>query len=158
MKNKIILLLMACFFVASSFTDKQKITLDEDKIQVDGVAYAILEKTGPKLGSSFRLKSLEGKDLVDFQFQEYNNPNQVSAGNSRGRVTYYSVTFLNDGQKCEVDFPGTKKMLAKMIVENKLVRDNAVDVEAEKTFVLINGSRFTEDRNRMNGNVIIINR
>jgi hypothetical protein len=93
------------------------------------------------------------------KFLDFNNPSRITSGNPKGRVTYFEATFFNDGKKCEVDATGGKKSVAKMIVENELILNNAVNEQAENTFVLINGMKFSEERNNMNnGNVIIIQR
>lgn len=141
-----------------SFAQKQKVTLEEDTIKVNGVSYAILDKSAG-LGFDFKVKSLEGKDLFFLKFLDFNNPSRITSGNPKGRVTYFEATFFNDGKKCEVDATGGKKSVAKMIVENELILNNAVNEQAENTFVLINGMKFSEERNNMNnGNVIIIQR
>ncbi len=156
MKTLLISISILCTQV--SFAQKQKITLDDDTIKVNGISYALIEKSSG-MSFNFRIKSLEGKDLINFQFQEYNNPNKVQSSNPKGRVTYYEVSFLNDGQKCETSSPGTKKGVAKMVVENNLVKEKEVNYEGENSFVMINGMKFSEERNRLNGpNVIIIER
>ena len=141
-----------------SFAQKQKVTLEEDTIKVNGVSYAILDKSAG-LGFDFKVKSLEGKDLFFLKFLDFNNPSRITSGNPKGRVTYFEATFFNDGKKCEVYATGGKKSVAKRIVENELILNNAVNEQAENTFVLINGMKFSEERNSMNnGNVIIIQR
>ena len=155
---KLLLSLLICLITFNSIAQKQKVTLEDDTIKVNGISYALIEKRGG-MSLDFRIKSLDGKDLINFQFQEYNNPDKAQSSNPRGRITYYEVSFLNDGQKCETTSPGTKKGVAKMVVENNLVKDNAVNYEGENSFVMINGMKFSEERKRLNGpNVIIIER
>ena len=158
MKKLFALTILLIGFQTLSFAQKQKVTLDEDTIKVNGISYAILDKSAG-LGFDFKVKSLDGKDLFFLKFLDFNNPSRITSGNPKGRVTYFEATFFNDGKKCEVDATGGKKSVAKMIVENDLIKDNAVNESAENTFVLINGMKFSEERNNMNnGNVIIIQR
>lgn len=140
-----------------SLAQKQKVTVEEDTVKVDGVALCILEKQGNGQ-FNFMAKSMEGKDLMHWQFLEFNNPNKVNNSNPKGRVTYFQVTFFNDQQQCEIS-PGfgTKKSIAKAIVESDLVKDGAINQEAENKFVLVNGMKFSEEKKSVGGTVIIIN-
>lgn len=154
MKQFLLLLFLSISVITTA--QKQKISLEEDTIMVDSKPYAILEKKrGMTL--SYTLKSLTGTELGYFNLQEFNDPKQVSNANSNGRVTYFEVTFFNDGRQCEINAITTKKAVAKEIVENNLVKENAIDVEAESKFILINGSKFSERRKALGGTVIIIN-
>lgn len=153
---KQILLIIFLSISAITFAQKQKISLEEDTIMVDSKPYAILEKKRG-LTMSFTLKSLSGTELGFFNLQEFNDPKEASNANSNGRVTYFEVTFFNDSRQCEINIPATKKSVAKEIVENNLVKENAIDTEAESRFILINGMKFTERRKALGGTVIIIN-
>ena len=158
MKKLVLLTILLLGFQTISFAQKTKVTVDDDTIKVNEIPYAILDKSAG-LGFDFKVKNLEGKDLFFLKFLDFNNPSRITSGNPKGRVTYFEATFFNDGKKCEVDATGGKKSVAKMIVENELVLNNAVNEQAENTFVLINGMKFTEERNNMNnGNIIIIQR
>lgn len=141
----------------SAYAQKQKVTVDDDTIKVDGHNYAIIEKKSG-LAFDFTIKSLDGKEQIFFKMLEYNDPQEVNSGNPKGRVTYFEVTFLNSGNKCEVMCPGTKKGTAKIVVENALIKDNAVDPDAEKKFILINGTKYSERRKALERpDIIIIN-
>lgn len=138
-----------------SYSQKQKVTLEDDTIQVDGKNYAIIEK---KSGMSFdfTIKTLDGKEQIYFQFLEYNNPNKINSGNPKGRITYYEVTFFGTGQKCEVQSPGTKKGVAKLVVENNLITANEVNAESEKKLILIHGMKYSKEKETLNGPSVII--
>lgn len=152
-------LLIALVGIATTaFGQKQKITVDNDIIYVDGVEYAMLEKSG--LGAPvYTVKSMTGTVLMNWQFNDFNDPREVSNSNTQGRVCYFQVTFLGDKQQCEINPPmATTKGIAKCIVENDLVKDNAINQEAENNFVLVNGMKFSAQRQTTGGgNVIIIN-
>ena len=154
MKQFLLLVLLSISVVTTA--QKQKVSLEEDTIMVDEKPYAILEKKRG-LTMAFTLKSLTGTELGYFNLQEFNDPKAANNANSNGRVTYFEVTFFNDSRQCEINIPATKKSVAKEIVENGLVKENAIDVEAESKFILINGSKFTERRKALGGTVIIIN-
>jgi hypothetical protein len=155
MKQILILALAVLCMKVNAFAQKQKITVDDDTIKVNGISYAVIEKKSG-LAFDFRIKSLQGKDLINFQFQEFNNPNKANQSNPKGRVTYFEVSFMNDGQKCEVQSVGSKKGVAKMVVENNLIKNNEVDTEGENSFVMINGMKFSQEKRDLNGPKVII--
>lgn len=153
---KTVLSLLFLFTIGfTTFAQKQKITVDDDIIKVDGVDYAKIEKKSG-LSFDFTIKSLDGTDLIYFKFMEFNNPNKVNSGNPNGRVTYYEVIFFGSGEKCEVQSPGTKKGVAKIVAENNLVKENAVDPESEKKFILISGNNYSKERDNLNDPKVII--
>jgi hypothetical protein len=155
MKKFIFLAVLSLLTVVSANAQKQKITFDEDTILVDGVRYGILErKSGPS--GDHVVKSLDGKEQIYLKLLDFYDPAKVSSSNPNGRETYFEVTFLNSGAKCEVDAPGGKKWTAKIIVENQLLKGNEVDADAEKKFILINGTKFTERKNALGGPKVII--
>jgi hypothetical protein len=150
------LLLTALVISFASFSQKQKVDVDDDIITVDGVPYAKITKSG-RPAQDFVISSLDGTELVYMQFQEYNHSSKVTTGNPNGRQTYLICTFMNDKKQCEINPMLTKKGVAKFIVDYDLVKDNAVVQEQEDKMVLIYGSKFTEERNRLGGTTIIIN-
>lgn len=152
---KKILFLLLCLPALLASAQKKKITVDDDTIKVNGIPYGVIEKKSG-LGFDFKIKSLQGKELIYFQFLEFNNPSKANASNPQGRVTYFEVTFMNDGQKCEVECPGTKKGVAKIVAENDLLKGNEANVDSEKSFVLINGMKFSEEKQQVNGPKVII--
>lgn len=153
---KYMLITFSILFSTALFAQKQKITVDEDTIKVDGTSYAIIEKKSGMV-YDFTIKSMSGTPLMYWQFQEFNNPNKVSSSNPHGRVTYFQVTFFNDKQQCEANPVATKKGIAKMIVESELISNQLINQEAENNFVLIQGSKFSDEKKTVNGTVIIIN-
>ena len=155
MKKISILILLFLIAGFSAHAQKQKVTIDDDTIKVDGHPYGIIEKKNG-LSTDYTVKSLDGNEQIFFKFLEYNDPNEVNSGNRQGRVTYFQVSFFNSGGKCEIGVPATKKAVAKSIVENGLIKDNAVDPDAEKKYILINGTRFSQRRNQLAGPKVII--
>lgn len=152
-KNTVIFFL----FILSGFSvyaQKQKVTIEDDTIKIDGKNYAIIEKKGG-MGMQFSVKSLDGKEQIFFNMLEFNDPQERNSSNPQGRVTYFEVTFMNSGGRCEVMGVG-KKGLAKMVVENNLIKDNSVDADAEKRFIMINGTKYSERKKVLDSPDIII--
>ncbi|WP_343603920.1 hypothetical protein [Fluviicola sp.] len=148
---KSLLLLLTLSISSLVFSQKQKVTIDKDTIRVDEAPYAIIEKKGGG-APVYTIKSMNGTVLMNWQFLDFNNPNRVNKSNPNGRVTYYQVTFFNDKQQCEISprMP-TEKGVAKCIVENQLIKDGAIDQEAENNFVLIYGMKFSEEKKTTGG-------
>src|ERR1700751_5137286 len=94
--------LLTVLFLIVSLTikaQKQKITVDNDTIKVDGTAYGIIEKKNA-MQPDFTVESLDGKEQIFFKYQEFNDPAKAdNYGNPQGKVTYFEVTFLNSGGK-----------------------------------------------------------
>ncbi|MEO5642898.1 MAG: hypothetical protein ABIQ40_08950 [Bacteroidia bacterium] len=106
--------------------------------------------------SDYTVKTLDGKEQIFLSSQEFNDPTKVNSGNPEGKVHYSEVTFLNSGGKCEIDMPISKKAVAKIVVENHLLKGNEVDADAEKKFISIKGTKFSERKNVLNGPKVII--
>jgi hypothetical protein len=147
MRMKSLVFTLSIFFVFAA--NAQKVTFNEDTVLVDEVPQFILIK-GKGMSFDFSVKNLKGEDLFFMQFLDFNNPNKISNANPKGRVTYFEFTFFNDKQKCEHIGASTKKGIAKLIVEQNLVKDQQVNQEAENKFVLINGMKFSEEKRYMN--------
>lgn len=153
--KKLALIAVLLFSAFAAQAEKQKITFNEDTVLVDGVRYCILErKSGPS--GDYVVKSLDGKEQIYLKLLDYNDPSKVNQSNPTGRETYFEVTFLGSEQKCEVDAPGGKKWTAKIIVDNQLLKGNEVDAAAEKKFILINGTKFSERKRALGGPDVII--
>jgi hypothetical protein len=148
----LILLFLLAGFTAQA--QKQKVTIDDDTIKVDGHPYGIIERKG--IVFDFTIKSLDGKEQIYLKYMEFYDPHEVSSANPKGTVNYFEVTFLNSGGKCEVMTAANKKGVAKIIVENNLLKDNAVDPDAEKKFIMINGTKYTEQKKSLEGPKVII--
>ncbi|MEO5641874.1 MAG: hypothetical protein ABIS12_01035 [Bacteroidia bacterium] len=155
MKKYSLLTLLLLSVSLTMNAQKQKITLDNDTIKVDGVAFGIIEKKSA-LKSDYTVKTLDGKEQIFLSGQEFNDPTKVNSGNPDGKMRYLEVTFLNSGGKCEIVMPFGKKGVAKIVVENHLLKGNEVDTDAEKKFISINGTKFSDRKNVLNGPKVII--
>jgi hypothetical protein len=70
----------------------------------------------------------------------------ISNGNPGGRTTNYDILFYESGLKCEISAAYTRKSLAKELHYHNLVLENEVNQDAIKTFILIHGTKFSDQR------------
>ena len=155
---KFFTLLLLSIFCSFAFSQKQKIDVDDDIITVDGVPYAKIEKVG-KPAENFILKSLDGKDLIYMQYVRWTHPSKINNANKDGSDYYLVLTFVNDKQVCEIKPFMTKKGIAKALVEYDLIKDSTVIQENEDKMVLLNGTKYSQERAGLTGSgtTIIIN-
>src|SRR4051812_10241818 len=78
--KKLLLALIICIST-TTFSQKQKVTVDDDIIMVDGVAYAKIEKKGAA-APVYTIKSMDGTALMNWQFQDFNDPKEVNNSNT----------------------------------------------------------------------------
>lgn len=153
---KSFLLLLALAASSTIFAQKRSVDIDGDTIRVNDLPYAIIEKKGAA-APVYTIKSMDGKLLMNWQFLDFNDRREVNNSNPNGRVVYYQVTFFNDQQQCEIQ-PRmvTQKGVAKCIVENELIKDGAIDQASENNFVLVNGKKFSEQKQSSGGGTTVI--
>ncbi len=152
MKKNILLLAFTLFSLALSFGQKEKISIDKKIVSVNGVPVFELDVTDN--ANSIKVSNLDGKELIFFKGLDFYDSQEITSGNPKGRVIYYETTFMNDQRQCELHIPGMRKAFVKFILENKLIVDGEVNVEAEDRLILINGKKFSE--RRKNSTTIII--
>ncbi len=146
--------LFTLFFVLfTQFNFAQKIKFDGDTVFVDGKKEFILDMQSAS-SFNFKFKTLDGKQIAFLQFNDFYDSKEISSGNPKGRVTYFDITFLDSGTKCEMKNVGMKKQIAKYLYESEIIRDNVVNEKAIQDFVLIHGTKFTEQKK--NSTTIII--
>lgn len=151
-------LLMVVFLFGSGLLMAQKEKIEVDKktevVSVDGTSVFILE--GQNIGNTQILKDLNGQRMAVFQVVDYYDSRYISSSNSKGRVAYFDVTFLNENlDKCEIPVNGFKKQLAKYILDYNLVNENKLDANAVRQFVAIHGMKFSEEKNRSTTIIIV---
>lgn len=146
------------FLSLSVFSQEKDVKVGKDNIvSVDGVSVFKLVST--KIPDAYTVYNLNDEKLIIFNFLAFNDPSQVSSSNPKGSVQYFDVTFINDElSKCEIGVPGFKKQLAKQIVADGLVVDGKLDSDAVKLFCRVNGTRYSELRQRPGTTVIINNK
>jgi hypothetical protein len=142
MKKLIFVLLISCGL--QSFA--QTVTVKEDVINADDKPYAKIEKAG---AGNFNIKNFANKTLIVVTAKTITDPSEKSIYNPEGFVSYAQFVFLDSiGQKCETSYLfGKAEKIAKFIVKNEFIKDGALNEEGVRTFVLVNGTPYS-DKNR----------
>ena len=148
------LILVAALSLSFMAGDKDKYELKDGLFTKNGSPVFRLEHQGG-CNFDFKFKTLEGKDVAFLKFRDFNDKDEITKSNPQGRVTFFDITFLESGLKCEITGAHTKKSLARELHRHDLVFENTVNAEAIKNFVLINGTTFSERMRR--GTTVIIN-
>src|SRR4051812_33039433 len=155
MKKYIFFTLLFLVTGFSAYAEKQKVTVDGDTILVNDKPYGIIEKErGADMG--FTVRSMDGKEQINFKQFQFNDPTEINSANPKGTVSYFAVTFMVSGNKCEIRAVATKKNMAKAIVDNNLLTPTGVDAEAERRYILLNGSKYSERQKALGAPTIII--
>ncbi len=152
-----ILTALAFTFVATSMAMAQKVDVDDDIMTIDGQPICKLEKVRGGGDWDFKVLTLEGKALIHLNGRDYIDESQISQANKTGRVFYYEWTFLESNAKAETNGL-TQKMLAKKLNQARLIKDGAIDPDAEKAFVSIEGMPHSDRKRQLDLPVIIIQR
>jgi hypothetical protein len=122
----------------------QKGTLSGDTILKDGAAYAILNKTGPGLGTGFRLYTIGGKELAKIENRSL--PGTSKPGSSyTAPVNYQSFEFFDTAFSggCELPMQG-KKELVRLIVFHELVNGDTLNATTAQYFCEKYGHPYTK--------------
>ena len=134
-----------------SHAQKNKVLWDDDTVKVDGKPYAILKKknAGP-MRNDFIVSGLSGTELLYFK-------SMLRAWTGSGfrfgeSELIYEVNFIATGSKADVTQVigngfNIGKNFAKLIVENNLVKKNAIDPESEKRFIQLNNGTMLSNSN-----------
>jgi len=121
--KSILTILIALF--AFNVANAQKIKLKRGFIYADGDKYAKYEKEAGNM-SIYSLDE-EEEELVYLKFYD---PTPSIRDNGDG---YFIVRFLDSGD--EVEIQKSRRGIIKLLVKNKVIKDNKVDKERLKRFV-----------------------
>lgn len=156
MKTQLIIPILFFFFNFNSFSQEQKVTVKKDLVSLDDTP--IFKMVSSSYPDAYTLYNLNDEKLAFFSAQFYSDTKQATSGNPEGRIGYFDITFFNtDMDKCEIRIVGYKKQLAQLIILEGLIKDGKLDEIAVKQFCRVNGTKFSEDRNRSNTTIIIQN-
>ncbi len=141
MKNTTtIICLLLTLFLYSHYSYAQKVEYDDDTVKVDGRPFAIMKKksAGP-MRSDFIVSGLSGTELLYFKSML-----RTWMGSGfrfgQGEELYFEAYFIATGNRAELKHY-TGKGFSKLLVDNNLIKGNAIDPESEKRFVqLHNGT------------------
>lgn len=94
------------------------------------------------------MRDSSGKLLIIVSNEYLIFPERKNSCNPEGKVWFSRFVFLDStGQKAEMEKVYLKtENLAKFIVKNEFIKDDLLDAEAVRAFVLSNGTPFS-DRN-----------
>jgi hypothetical protein len=136
--KKLFFIVTAMLISQCGFSQKMKVTYDDDTIKVDGVPYAIMtKKSAGVLIYDYSVRNMSGTELIFFKVllrDTYGTRTYTAYG--QGQEIYYEINFIASGGKAEMDHKSGKG-LAKMVVENNLIKNNAIDYEAERRFMQV---------------------
>jgi hypothetical protein len=114
-----------------------KVTWDKDTIKVDGKPYGLMKRKSVNLLLyDYSISSLSGIELIYFKARVEPSRGTGGFGYGSGNDVNYDVNFIASGSYVDIDHH-TGSGFAKLIVENNLIRDNAIDPESERRFVMV---------------------
>jgi hypothetical protein len=136
--KKLFFIVTALLISQLGFSQKMKVTYDDDTIKVDGTPYAIMtKKSAGMLIYDYSVRNMAGTELIFLKVlvrETYGRPTNFMYG--EGQEAYYEINFIASGGKAELEHKSGKGF-AKMIVENNLVKNSAVDYDAERRFMQV---------------------
>lgn len=133
----------------------QKVKIKDDIAYIDGVEYVKYIKKNMANEASIMSLNTEDEDIF-ISYQDYTDPNKISKSNPEGKVRWIEVNFLTLDLKCEVS-SRTHKGLVKLLYENNIYVDGALNAENVELFVKKYGTKFSDNRPGGNVNIIINN-
>lgn len=143
---RIVLSILFVFLMGTPLLFGQKIKVKKDMVYLDGKEQFRMESL--QLGNTINIYNLKGDKLIVLKAHTYRDKSAVSAGNPDGNIRYFDVTFLNETlDKCEIPMM-LKKGLAGEIISSNLLDNDVLNEKAVKQFITINGTKFSDERNR----------
>jgi len=139
-----------------AFAQKKKIEEINGNVMVDGQPYAKLVKTkvggGDLFSNNFSFQSLSGTELIYMKYhtRERQVRNEKTGKWETHSYPYYVVNFINSG--ASVTLPENslgEKGAMKIVVENNLIKDDAIDPVAEERYVKVNNGRAGAPKNEV---------
>jgi hypothetical protein len=144
MKNSILKIsLLAVFFLTglTGNAQKEKITYDKEtsEILVNGLAHSKMVKTRAgivSLNYDFSIQNFDNEELIFMKFKTEKRYNRQTGQNET--KVYYDITFIGTGQQVRRNGSLGERGAMKIVVKNKLIKDNNIDPSAEKRYININ--------------------
>jgi hypothetical protein len=129
-------------FIVTMITNSvsaQKMKYDKktNTISVDGNPHALMLRSNASLGginNNFSIQNLNGKELIYIKLKtkdEYNN-----RGRKIDTKIGYEIIFMESGKSVWKQNTMGAKGAMKLVVKNKLIKNNEIDVSAERRFLL----------------------
>lgn len=135
-------------------TSAQKYKYDKkaEVVSKDGAAYLKVEKKGCGIGQlcSFNVYDDAGNKIMIVTMESFKDPAAVNQSNPEGYVRYSTYVFPTLDQKAEYAIVRSKpEKLVKDIDNNALIKEGKLNEESVNEFVLVNGSKFSEQRSQI---------
>lgn len=149
-------MVLTCGFI--TYSQKVKFELKKDTVWVETSPYFTMDKISTGAGwFDFSLKEMSGREFAYVRTLSYVNYSHPEASKNNGNVYYFDFRFFDFDLTCEVRCmpPVLAKGVAKLVVQNHLIKDGKADEAAIKRFCQIHGTRYTDDQRRIG---IIIHR
>jgi len=153
-KSKTTLFILCAMLMCNlAFAQKKKIEEVNGNVMVDGNPYAKLVKTNAELFSNnFSFQNLSGVELIYLQYhtRERQTRNEKTGKWETHSYPYYVVNFIKSGASVMLS-EGTlgEKGAMKIVVENNLIKDEAIDPVAEERYVRVNNGKGAAPKNEV---------
>lgn len=115
----------------------------------DGADYMRIETKGCGFGQTcaHHVYDAAGNKVIIVTIESFKDPAAVNQSNPNGNVFFGTYIFPTLNQKAEYAYArGKAAKLAKDIDSNELIRDGVLNEEAVNEFVLVNGMKFSQQR------------
>jgi hypothetical protein len=145
MKHVLILIILLTSF-SSLLAQKPKYDKKTNEVTLEGEhVFNIIRTCDFGQNCRFDVYDLAGERVMRINFLSFKSPVEVSSSNPTGNVDYLEFIFLESGKKAEYSIaPIHPKRVAAIIINNDLIKDGELNVEAMDEFILTNGTRFSE--------------
>ena len=99
---------------------------------------------------SFNIYDADGDRVIIVTMESFKDPAAVNQSNPEGYVRYSTYVFPTLDQKAEYAIVRSKpEKLVKDIDNNTLIEGGKLSSESVNEFVLVNGSKFSEQRSQI---------
>lgn len=122
---------------------------DSDMVTKDGVDFLRIATQGCGFGAicSHTVYDAAGNKVIIVTVESFKDPAAVNQSNPNGNVSFSTYTFPTLSKQAEYPYVRAKaKKVAMDIDSNELIRDGKLNEEAVNTFVLVNGMKFSQQR------------
>lgn len=122
---------------------------DSEIVTKDGVDYLRIETKGCGFtpDCAHHVYDAEGKKIIIVMIESFKDPAAVNQSNRDGNVSFSTYLFPTLDKKAEYVYVRAKAdKLTKDIDRNDLIQDGLLNEEAVNEFILVNGMKFSQQR------------
>ena len=148
--------MVSVLLINDAAAQKQKVTYENETISVDGTPYAkMTKKSAGVFVNDFSIKNLNGIELIYLRYKS--RPKWDYLNNRNSSEVYYEINFIASGAKANIFKQFTAKSAATLPVENDLIKDNAIDMDAERRFIQVYNGYYPKVEQAPQPTVLVIN-